>query len=104
MIAGRAPRRCIKVAALPSRAAPQVKSRPTAACLPLPHRYAATTTGLRALTALVALRDKVINPLLAAAGYLKTGRKPKTWTPLDQRYENLRREMRDLFQELGLAA
>jgi hypothetical protein len=39
--------------------------------------------------------QKVIKPLLAAACYLKTGRKPKTSAPLDQRYENLRREMRD---------
>jgi hypothetical protein len=42
------------------------------------HRYTATPTDLRALTALVVLRDKVIKPLLAAACYLKTGRKPNT--------------------------
>lgn len=67
-------------------------------------RYQATPRGLRALTALLVLRDKVIQPLLAAACHLKRGRKPNNFTPVDQHYETLRLGMRNLFQELGLAA
>ena len=32
------------------------------------------------------------------------GRKPKTWTAVDRRYETLRIDMQDLFRDLGIAA
>jgi len=67
-------------------------------------RYEAIPSGLRALAALLVLRDKVIKPLLAGACHLKRGPKPNNRTALDQHYDNLRRGMRDLFSELGIAA
>ena len=60
--------------------------------------------GLRSLTALLVLRDKVVKPLLAASNQpgLTTG--PNHPTAADHRYEALRTEMRGLFTELGIAA
>jgi len=68
------------------------------------HRYRPSTTGLRAMTALVVLRDKVIKPLLASCCQRKRGPKPKNPTRLDAHYEQLQAAMRELFDELGLAA
>jgi len=68
-------------------------------------RYEATQDGVRALTALLVLRDKVIKPLLAAACQpRRRGRPPSNLTVVDQHYHTLRRAMSDLFQELGIAA
>jgi hypothetical protein len=68
------------------------------------HRYRPTRQGLRALTALLVLRDKVIRPLLASSCQLKRGPKPNNTTPLDQHYHRLQVDMRDLFEEMGIAA
>jgi len=68
------------------------------------HRYRPSTKGLRAMTALVVLRDKVIKPLLASCCQRKRGRKPKNVTPLDAHYEHLQAGMQELFDELGIAA
>jgi hypothetical protein len=68
-------------------------------------RYEATADGVRALTALVVLRDKVIKPLLAAACQPKRqGRPPANLTVVDQHYHSLRGTMSELFEELGIAA
>ena len=67
-------------------------------------RYQATRTGLRAMCALFVLRDKVIQPLLAAHCRLPAGRPPTRQAPIDTHYQKLRHHMRDLFQTLGLAA
>ena len=48
------------------------------------HRYQPTRQGLRALTALLVLRDKVIKPLLASSCQLQRGPKAKNTTRLDQ--------------------
>jgi hypothetical protein len=56
------------------------------------------------MTALVVLRDKVIKPLLASCCQRKRGRKPKNVTPLDTHYHHLQAGMRELFDELGIAA
>ena len=68
------------------------------------HRYRPSSKGLRAMTALVVLRDKVIKPLLASCCQRKRGRKPKNVTPLDTHYQHLQAGMRELFDELGIAA
>jgi hypothetical protein len=68
------------------------------------HRYRPSSKGLRAMTALVVLRDKVIKPLLASCCQGKRGLKPKKVTPLDAHYEHLQAGMRELFDELGIAA
>jgi hypothetical protein len=67
-------------------------------------RYEPLHEGLRALTALVVLREKVIRPLLAASTRPQTHSKLSNPTPIDQHYENLRAGMRGLFIELGVAA
>ena len=68
------------------------------------HRYQPTRPGLRALTALLVLRDKVIKPLLAGSCQLQRGPKPGNTTPLDQHYQRLQVGMQDLFREMGIAA
>ena len=68
------------------------------------HRYQPTRPGLRVLTALLVLRDKVIKPLLAGSCQLKRGPKPKNAPPLDQHYHRLQTGMQDLFAEMGIAA
>lgn len=66
--------------------------------------YESPPEGLRTITALVVLRDKVIRPLLAASGRPEPPAKPTNPTPIDHHYESLRAGMRDLFTALGLAA
>ena len=72
--------------------------------IPKSQRYEATAAGLKAMTALIVLREKVIKPLLAAAQAQRKPRKPRNPTPLDVHYECLRVAMRGVFQELGVAA
>jgi hypothetical protein len=75
-------------------------------------RYQVLDQGLRTITALVVLREHVLKPLLAAASRpgaddpvrRKLGRKPKTWSPIDQHYQTLRVTMRALLDDLHLAA
>jgi hypothetical protein len=67
-------------------------------------RYESAPEGLRSLTALLVLRDKIIRPLLAASLQPHPSSKPVNPIPLDHHYENLRADMRGLFNELGLAA
>jgi hypothetical protein len=62
-------------------------------------RYETEPTGLRAITALVVLREKVIKPLLAAAQRPRSPTKPNHPTPVDHHYEHLRAGMRDLFRQ-----
>jgi hypothetical protein len=67
-------------------------------------RYEPVPEGLRSLTALLVLREKIIRPLLAASGKPEPPAKPANPLPLDYHYENLRAGMRDLFTDLGIAA
>ncbi len=67
-------------------------------------RYEPVSEGLRALTALLVLREKIIKPLLAATGQPQPSSKPANPTPIDHHYESLRAGMRDLLTELGVAA
>jgi hypothetical protein len=67
-------------------------------------RYEPVHEGLRALTALVVLREKVIRPLLAASTRPQPHSKLSNPTPIDQHYQNLRAGMHGLFIELGVAA
>ena len=67
-------------------------------------RYQAPPDGLRTITALVILRDKVITPILAGTAKPKMGRKPKTWSAIDEHYETVRKDMQTLFDDLGLVA
>jgi hypothetical protein len=67
-------------------------------------RYEPVTEGLRSLTALLVLREKIIRPLLAASGQPEPPGKPANPVPIDYHYESLRAGMRSLFTELGIAA
>jgi hypothetical protein len=67
-------------------------------------RYQSTSSGLKAMVALVVLRNKAIKPLLAAAQDLRPSRGAQNPRPLDRNYEIIRKAMQVVFQELGLAA
>ena len=67
-------------------------------------RYEAIPQGVRALAALVVLRDKAIKPLLAAAQQHRRARRPQNPSPLDIHYQTIRAGMRGVFHELGIAA
>ena len=67
-------------------------------------RYQSTSSGLKAMVALVVLRNKAIKPLLAAAQDLHPSRGAQNPGPLDRNYEIIRTAMQVVFHELGLAA
>src|ERR1700688_2482651 len=67
-------------------------------------RYEPVPSGLRAITALLVLRDKAIKPLLAAAQEITPthgGQNPRT---IDRHDHDLRLAMHGVFHELGIAA
>ena len=67
-------------------------------------RYQVPPQGLRTLTTLLVLRDKVIKPLLAAAGQPLAEPQAQKPTTIDQHYQTLRVVMHQLLGELGVAA
>jgi len=67
-------------------------------------RYELLPEGVRALTPLLVLRDKVIRPLLAASSQPEPPLQPANPTPIDHHYERVRAAMHGLFTELGIAA
>jgi DNA-binding transcriptional ArsR family regulator len=67
-------------------------------------RYELERDGLRTMTALVVLREKVIRPLLAASQKPDSQTKPNHPTPIDSHYEYLQAGMRNLLTALGVAA
>jgi hypothetical protein len=67
-------------------------------------RYESLPKGLRAMAALLVLRNKAIKPILVAAQELRPSRGTQNPQPLDAHYDTIRTAMRGVFQELGLAA
>jgi hypothetical protein len=67
-------------------------------------RYESIPKGLRAMAALVVLRNKVIKPLLAAAQNLRPSRGAQNPRAIDRHYETIRTGIQGVFEELGLAA
>src|SRR6201987_2175319 len=67
-------------------------------------RYESTASGLRAMVALVVLRNKALKPLLAAAQRRRKSRGAQNPRPIDRHYETIRVAMQGVFDELGLAA
>jgi hypothetical protein len=67
-------------------------------------RYEPLTSGLRAITALIVLRNKAIKPLLAAARPLHPTRGTHNPKPIDAHYDTLQLAMQGVFAELGIAA
>ena len=66
-------------------------------------RYEPLPTGLRAMTALVVLRNKAIKPLLAATQPLRPTRGAHNPKPIDAHYQAIRVAMQGVFHQLGLA-
>jgi hypothetical protein len=71
--------------------------------VPKSRRYEIVPEGLKALAALLILRNKVIKPVLAGAGKPKRGPKPKNRSPLDAQYEIVHAEMCNLLRIIGIA-
>ncbi len=67
-------------------------------------RYELSSPNMRAITALLVLREHVIRPLLAGVQSPSRASKPTTWTATDRHYDQLQRAMQPLFHELGIAA
>jgi hypothetical protein len=67
-------------------------------------RYQAAPSGMRAIAALLVLRDHVIKPILAGVRTAAPSRQPPISTLIDQHYNQLRLDFQPLFEELGIAA
>jgi hypothetical protein len=72
--------------------------------IPRSRRYSAGPAGLRAIAALLILRDHVLRPLMAAASRTEAAPRPRHDSPLDLQYAAVHNEMRTLFTHLGIAA
>ena len=66
--------------------------------------YQGTPAGLRALAALVILREKAIRPLLAAAQQIRPSRGSQNPTALDGYYAAVRAGIAGILREIGVAA
>jgi hypothetical protein len=66
--------------------------------------YEPSQEALRAMAGFIVLREKVLIPLLAGACNLKAGRKPSNRSQIDIHYENIQREMQNVFELIGIAA
>lgn len=67
-------------------------------------RYQTTPDGLRAIAALIILRDKVLKPVLAGAGRNTLGRPRNDLTPIDRQYHLVHTHFRELLSLNGIAA
>jgi hypothetical protein len=67
-------------------------------------RYEPEPDGLRAMTALVVLRERASGRCLPLAASPESQTKPNHPTSVDHHYEYLRVGMRDLFTVLGVVA
>jgi hypothetical protein len=66
-------------------------------------RYQVPPSAARTSAALLALRDHVIEPILAGVRSPQPGRKPAHWTRIDADYQTLRTGMQALFDDLGIS-
>jgi hypothetical protein len=65
-------------------------------------RYHLTPQTAGTIAALLALREQVIQPILAGVHSPRMGRKPVAWTRVDRDYEKIRIDMQTLFHDLGI--
>jgi len=61
-------------------------------------RYTVPADAARTMTALLVLREHVLGPIMAGCRVPMRGRRPNTWTAVDQHYEAIRRDMIALFR------
>jgi len=66
-------------------------------------RYQLTSDGIRTISALLTLREKVLRPLLAGARYDHSPSLPNRSSLLDDLYLTLQNDMQCLFKVLGVA-
>ena len=66
-------------------------------------RYQVPPSAVRTIAALLALRDHVIEPILAGVRSPRPGPKPARWTRIDAGYQTLRTGMQALFDDLGIS-
>ena len=66
-------------------------------------RYEAIPSGLRAINAVLTLRDKAIKPLLAAVQIIAPTHGGQNPRAIDRHYHQLRLAMNGVFHELGIA-
>ncbi len=91
----------------PSRAAydlRKLRSKLLVRKVPRSHRYVTDASGLRAMAALLILRDRVLRPLMAAAAQTDAAPCPREASVLDLNYRAVHKEMQNLFAHLGIAA
>jgi hypothetical protein len=67
-------------------------------------RYYIPPAAIRAVAALVILREKVLRPILAGVAKTTTGRKPQNHSTIDEHYATICQAMFTLFQDLRIAA
>ena len=67
-------------------------------------RYTLPPLALKAMTASLVLKDKVIQPVLATLGLPAAHPKPGQPSDLDEHYLRLQTELRSLFHTIGIAA
>lgn len=67
---------------------------------PRSRRYRATKDGLRTMSGLIVLREKVLRPLLRYHGRCKSGPKPEATVKIDHLYQNVQREMQHVLKAL----
>jgi hypothetical protein len=67
-------------------------------------RYEVTQDGLRAMAGFLVLREKVLKPLLDSTEKLNAERSEKNRSAIDTHYSNIQKEMRRLFENIGIAA
>jgi len=72
--------------------------------VPGTHRYETVPEGLQAIAAFLALMDKAIKPLLAAASQPNSTSTIEPQSPIDVHYRAIHAHMRSLFQIIGIAA
>ena len=65
-------------------------------------RYRVPAHAARTITALLVVRQHVIEPIVAGVRSPRRGRKPAHWTAVDRDYETLRVDMQTLFHDLAL--
>jgi hypothetical protein len=65
-------------------------------------RYHVPTHAARTITALLVVRQHVLEPIIAGVRSPRLGRKPAHWTAVDRDYETLRVDMQTLFHDLAL--
>jgi hypothetical protein len=71
--------------------------------IPNAQRYRLSQPGLQTISALLLIRDQLLNPVLAGAGQPKRGPKPKHLNPLDLLLAQIHSLVRTLLVELGFA-